>query len=157
MRLFTEQFELVASHPRAKTAGERFTQPDHLPAHLAAALATTRESSQAQADAIGPATAQVVSELLASHPVDRLRTALRVLRLAGQFSPARLEQACLRGLAYGDPHFATLKRLLTAGLETEPLPPTAEGPAEALVFARSPEELAQAILGGAKRGEATWN
>ncbi|MEP7357169.1 MAG: hypothetical protein ABI847_08015, partial [Anaerolineales bacterium] len=94
-----------------------FTQPDtctcgkcrcHLPAHLAAALATTREGSQAQADAIGPATAQVVSEFLTSRPVDRLRTALRVLRLAGQFSPGRLEAACVRGLAYGDTQFATL-------------------------------------------------
>ena len=159
VRLFTEQFELVASHPRAQTPGERFTQPDHLPAHLAAALATTRESSQAQADAIGPATAQIVSELLASRPVDRLRTALRVLRLAEQFSPARLEQACTRGLVYGDTHFATLKRLLQAGLEAEPLPAAAQCPTDALVFARSPEELARAILGGATPsvGGATWN
>jgi transposase len=152
MRLFTEQFELVASHPRAQASGERFTQPDHLPVRLAAALATTRESSQAQADALGPATAQVVSELLASRPVDRLRTALRVLRLAEQFSPARLEAACARGLAYGDTQFATLKRLLLAGLEHEPLPTPAACPPADLVFARSPEELARAILGG-----ATWN
>jgi hypothetical protein len=152
VRLFTEQFELIASHPRAQTPGERFTQPDHLPAHLAAALATSRETTQAQAEAIGPATAQVVRELLASRPVDRLRTALRVLRLAAQFSPARLEAACVRGLAYGDTHFATLKRLLQAGLEGEPLPTTVEGPTAALVFARSPEELARAILGG-----VTWN
>ena len=162
VRLFTERFELVASHPRAKTPGERFTQPDHLPAHLAAALATTRASTQTQAAAIGPATAQVVGELLASRPVDRLRTALRVLRLAGQFAPARLEAACTRGLVQGDTHFATLKRLLAAGLEREPLPPAADGPPEALVFARSPEELARAILGGANMGGAamggaTWN
>jgi transposase len=157
VRLFTERFELVASHPRAQTPGERFTQPDHLPAHLAAALSTTRETTQAQADAVGPATAQVVSELLASRPVDRLRTALRVLRLAGQFSPTRLEAACARGLAYGDAQFATLKRLLMAGLEADPLPaPPTNGP-DALVFARSPEELARAILGGADRGGAAWN
>lgn len=157
IRLFSEQFELVASHSRAKASGERLTQPDHLPAHLAAALATTRESSQAQANAIGPATAQVVSELLASRPVDRLRTAVRVLRLAEQFSPARLEQACARGLAYGEAQFATLKRLLLAGLESEPLPTAPECPTDSLVFARRPEELARALLAGANRGGATWN
>ena len=152
VRLFTEKFELVASHPRAQMPGERFTQPDHLPAHLAVALATTREGSQAQAEAIGPATAQVVNELLTSRPVDRLRTALRVLRLAGQFSPVRLEAACVRGLAYGDVQFATLKHLLQAGLEGEPLPAAPGCAADELVFARSPEELARAILRG-----ATWN
>ena len=162
MRLLTDQFELVASHPRAQTPGERFTQPDHLPAHLADVLATTRETSQAQADAIGPATAQVVGELLASRPVDRLRTALRVLRLAKHFSPARLEAACTRGQAYGDTQFATLKRVLVAGLEGDPLPAIAqcqnEAP-DALVFARSSEELAAAILGRATSGMggAKWN
>jgi len=157
IRLFTERFELVASHPRAKTPGERFTQPDHLPAHLAAALATTRESTQAQAERIGPATAQVVSELLASRPVDRLRTALRVLRLAEHFSSARLEAACVRGLAHGEIHFVTLKRLLEAGLDGEPLPATPECPTQELVFARSPDELARAILGGLPTGGAPWN
>ncbi len=157
VRLFTERFELVASHGRAKTPGERFTQPDHLPVHLAAALATTRESTQAQADTVGPATAQVVGKLLASRPLDRLRTALRVLRLAREFSPARLEAACVRGLAYGDTHLATLKRLLLSGFDQTSLPAQPEPVTEALVFARSPEELARAILGGAQRGGAAWN
>lgn len=175
VRLFTERFELVASHPRAQAPGERFTQPDHLPAHLAAALATpdrpkgapravgsgatTRETSQGQADAIGPATAQVVSELLASRPVDRLRTALRVLRLAEQFTPTRLETACRRGLAYGDTQFITLKRVLEASGEAEPQPAPIPTSGDGLVFARSPEELAQAILGGATHGAggAIWN
>jgi len=159
VRLFTERFELVASHPRAQAPGERFTQPDHLPAHLAAALATTRETSQVQADGIGPATAQVVSELLASRPVDRLRTALRVLRLAEQFTPARLETACRRGLTYGDTQFITLKHVLEAGGEAEPQPAPSPiaGDGDELIFARSPEELARAILGAANMGGATWN
>ena len=101
-----------------------------------------------------------MSELLASRPVDRLRTTLRVLRLAKQFSPARLEAACTRGQAYGDTQFATLKRVLQAGLEGDPLPAIAQGLNDApdeLVFARSSEELAAAILGGANMGGATWN
>lgn len=155
IRLFAEPLELVATHPRARQPGERHTQPDHLPADKAWALTLTRSTCQAQAEAIGPGTSQVVAELLASRPVDRFRTAVRVLRLAEQYTPARLEAACTVGLAYGDPSFSTLKRLLREGLETLPSPQGIPAPTplpETLVFARSADELAQAILGG-----ATWN
>ena len=44
IRLFTERFELVATHPRAAQPGQRFTQADHFPAHLARALTLTRQT-----------------------------------------------------------------------------------------------------------------
>jgi hypothetical protein len=81
IRLFSSSWELVATHPRAEQPGQRTTHPDHLPPHKVRGLTATRESSQAEAEAIGPTTAQVVAELLADRPVDRLRTALRVLAL----------------------------------------------------------------------------
>jgi transposase len=153
VRLFTDHFELVTTHPRATQPGQRFTQPDHLPAAKAQALSCTRASCQAQAEAIGLATQQVIAELLTSRPVDRFRTALRILRLAETFSPARLEAACALGLAHGDTSYVTLKRLLRDGLEAQPLPlPTAPA-REDLIFARTPAELAEAILGGG----AAWN
>ena len=157
IRLFSEPFELVATHPRATQPGERHTQPDHLPADKAWALTLTRPTCQAQAEAIGPATGEVVAELLASRPVDRFRTAVRVLRLAEHYTPARLEAACAVGQAYGDPSFCTLKRLLHEGLETLPLAPVPTPVAETLVFARSADELAQAILASASMGGAAWN
>jgi len=152
IRLFSEQYELVATHPHATQPGQRFTQPDHFPPHLARALLLTHDNCQAQADAIGPSAGQVIAELLASRPVDRFRTAMRILGLTDDFTPARLEAACTLGLAHGDPSYRTLKRLLRDGLESLPLPAPAAPAAETLVFARSPEELAQAILGG-----AAWN
>lgn len=154
IRVFAEDFQLVATHPRASQPGQRFTQSDHLPADKAHALTCTRLTCQAQADAIGPSTGQVIAELLASRPVDRFRTALRVLRLAEVYTPDRLEAACVLGLAYGDASLSTLKRILRDGLEAAiPITPslTTTQP-ESLVFARSADELADAILGG-----ALWN
>ena len=152
IRLFSEKFELVSTHPRATEPGQRFTQADHLPPDKAQALTLTRETCQSQAEAIGPATRQVVTELLAASPVDRFRTAVRVLRLADTYTAARLEAACALGLKHGDVALPTLKRLLQNRLEAmvsaQPAPPAAE----TLVFARSADELASAILGG-----VTWN
>ena len=94
----------------------------------------------------------MITELLESRPLDRFRSALYVLRLAETFTPARLEAACALGLAHGDVNLCTLKRMLEAGLEAA-IPITWPTPAaEALIFARPPEELAAAIVGG-----ATWN
>jgi transposase len=153
IRLFSEKFELLATHPRAMQPGQRFTHVDHLPPDKAKALTLTRQTCQAQADAIGSATSQVVTELLASTPVDRFRVAVRVLRLADTYPSDRLEAAVAFGLTYGDTSYRTLKRILQERLETtasaQPLAPSAN---EKLVFARNGDELAEAILGG-----ATWN
>ena len=153
IRLFSEKFELLATHPRATQPGQRFTHADHLPPDKAKALTLTRQTCQAQADAIGSATSQVVTELLASTPVDRFRVAVRVLRLADTYPSARLEAAMAFGLTYGDTSYRTLKRILQERLETTAMDqPSVTSPNEKLVFARNSDELAEAILGG-----ATWN
>lgn len=152
IRLFSEHHELVATHPRAAQPGQRFTQPDHFPPHLARALTLTRQTCQTHAEAIGPATGQVVAELLAARPVDRFRTAVRILGLIDDCRPDRLEAACRLGLAYGDTTYRTLKRILRDGLDQCPAPVPGASPEGAQVFARTPQELAQAILGG-----AAWN
>ena len=154
VRLFASDFSLAATHTRAQAPGQRFTLLDHLPPEKVRGLTATHASCQADAEAIGPATAQVVAELLASRPVDRLRTALRVLALADRYTPARLEAACSRGLAFGEADLPALRRILAEGLDTCVLPkPEWSAPTEAvLVFARPAHELAEAILGG-----ATWN
>jgi len=159
VRLFSEKFDLLATHLRAQQPGQRLTNSDHWPAHKVQALHLTRQTCQVQAERIGPATSQIVAELLAARPVDKFRIARRVLTLAEEHTPVRLEAASRLALTYGDPSFCTLKRILQNRLEslapqasaTGPLPP------ETLVFARTPEELAQAILGGANMGGVRWN
>src|SRR5262249_23608105 len=153
VRLFSNTHELIATHPRATAPGQRFTQPDHLPTEKLRGWSASREQCLTEAQAMGPHTRQVITELLQSRPVDRLRSALYVLQLAATLPPARLEAGCARGLAFGDTSGLALKRILAQGLDqcvwpTSPLPQ----PAEPLRFARSADELAATILGG-----TPWN
>ena len=153
IRLFTGDFQLLATHSRATHPGQRLTQLDHLPPEKVRGLTATRASCRAEAEAIGPATMQVIAALLDSRPVDRLRTALRVLHLAETYTPVRLEAACIRGLAFGDCQLPTLKRILAEGLEQLVLPPgLLPAPSETFVFVRPAEEFAEAVAGG-----VTWN
>src|SRR3989304_10590462 len=137
---------MAASRPRRNPPVFRATRTAPPPARP---LPLPRDTCQARAEALGPSTGAVIAELLASHPLDRFRTAVRILGLTDDFTPARLEAACTLGLAHGDPSYRTLKRLLRDGLESLPHPAPAAPAAETLVFAGSPEDLAQAILAGA--------
>ena len=117
VELYNAQHELVATHDRAAAPGERMTHLGHLPAEKVTGLTLTRETCRAQAATIGPATAALVEMLLDHRPEDRLRSAGRLLRLATQTSPTRLEQACARAQAYGSADYSSVKRILAAGLE----------------------------------------
>ena len=152
IRLFSDAFELLATHSRATHPGQRVTHLDHLPPEKVRGLTSTRASCRMQAEQIGPATTQVLTELLDARPVDKFRTALRVLHLADTYTPARLEAACVRGLAFGDVQLVTLKHILAERLDELVLPATVlPQSSEAFVFVRPPEEFAAAVQGG-----ATW-
>ena len=149
---FSGDFQLIATHTRATQAGQQLTQLDHLPPDKVRGATINRDLCRAEAQDIGPATTQVIQELLDSRPVDKMRTALRILKLSDTYTPARLEAACARGITFGDTSLVTLKRILTEGLELVALPLPVPLAPEALVFVRPPEELAQAVSGG-----AAWN
>jgi hypothetical protein len=151
-RLFSDDFELIATHARATQAGQRLTVLDHLPPEKIRGATLTRDLCYAQAQDIGPATTQVVAELLEARPVDKFRTVLRVLHLADTYTPARLEAACARGVAFGDTSLPTLKRILVEKLELQTLPLPLPVRAESFVFVRPAEELAQVVSGG-----VAWN
>lgn len=151
VRLYTLDYQLVATHERAGQPGERQTHPDHLPPTKRAGWRLNREECQATAATIGAATGQVVSTLLADPVLDRLRMVGRLLRLRERFDDQRLEAACQRALHFGDPRYSTVKRILTEGLETEPMLALLPAP-PAHTFARSAAELVGAQLGG-----ATWS
>lgn len=148
--LFDADHHLVATHDRATQPGERKTHPAHLPPHKLPGLLWSRPVCQERADAIGPATSQVVAALLAHRPEDRLAVARRVLKLADRHSPMRLEQACARARAYGTADYPMLKRILAAGTEAVPIeaPPPSPAPRN-LVFLRQAGEFAAGLLAAA--------
>jgi transposase len=119
--LFAEH-ELVASHPRARRRGQRFTRKEHLPPTKVAGLLDTPAVCLRRAQEIGPCTAELVGSLLGERPLDRLRTAQAVLRLAHKFSPRRLEAGCARALCFSETSYGAVKRILDRGLDLEPVP-----------------------------------
>lgn len=88
---------------------------------------------------LGPAVVEVMASLLEVNALHRLRSAQGVIRLADKYSPERLDAACARALAAGDPSYRTVKGILAAGTETEPGAETAE--ADAPAHLHGPEAL----------------
>jgi transposase len=158
VELYTADHQLVATHSRARHPGERQTHLDHLPPEKVPGLLLTREGCRAQAQAIGPATTALVDALLDERPVDRLRVAGRVLRLAQTFSAPRLEQACVRATHFGAGDYLTVKRILQEGLDQEPL---ASGDAVASVaadrytFVRHASEFVAGLFGASSGATGT--
>lgn len=151
VRVYTSDYELVALHSRANHPGQRLTLLDHLPPEKVPGLLLNRPGCQQQAVQIGPATAQLVQQLLDHRPEDRLRTAGKLLRLTERFGKERLEAACARALHFEDPAYLTVKRILEQGLDQQPLLQPAQPP-PAKTFVRSAQEFARNLIGG-----GLWN
>jgi hypothetical protein len=121
----------------------------------------------------------LVQELLDHRPVDRLRVAGRLLRLAQVHSPERLERACTRARHFGEPDYVTVKRILqehldaaTFGASTAfaapPSPVTAPNAAPAgtpvrggdavsprYAFVRHASEFVASLFGGSRGGDSS--
>ncbi len=151
VEVYTADHQLVATHTRAAAPGERQTCLDHLPPEKVPNLTITRETCRRHAQTVGPATTRIVEGLLAHRPEDRLRTAGRLLRLAQQPSPARLERACARACAFGAEDYPTVKRILHEELEAAEAPPApAAAAARAYTFVRHAGEFVASLLGGSR-------
>jgi hypothetical protein len=75
---------------------------------------------------LGVSVLAVVEALFELNALHRLRSAQGVVRLAERYTPERLDAACARALAVGDPSYRTVKGILVAGTEHEGEPePTA--------------------------------
>lgn len=109
--------ELVATHTRCESAGEKRTVFDHMPPNAQAYLRQTPEWCRERAEAIGPTCRALVDQLLADRVVERLDAARGVVDLAKQYSSARVESACRRALAFDDPRYRTVKTILGRGLD----------------------------------------
>ncbi|CAI7979065.1 hypothetical protein FRAHR75_570015 [Frankia sp. Hr75.2] len=102
--------QLVKTHPR-KVRGKQTDLGDYPPEKIAFHMRTPTWC-RAQAEKVGPACVQLVGGLLAENALYRLRAAQGVLGLADRHDPARLEAACAKALAVGDPSYRTVKGTL---------------------------------------------
>jgi transposase len=134
--------ELIKSHPR-KIRGKQTDYSDYPPEKIAFHMRTPAWCRR-QAAAVGPACEQVIAELLTDNALYRLRAAQGVIGLADKHDPGRLEAACAKAIAAGDPSYRTVRGILAAGAERDQLPATA-GDGGAAAFLRGPASFANVI------------
>ena len=146
VRIYTADWQLVATHTLAVAPGERLTHLDHVPPTKLPGLLLGTAMCLDRATELGPATHQVVATLLDDPVVDRLRTVGRILRLADQTGAERLEAACARAVAYGEVSHRAIKAILAQGLDQVPPPDLPSAPAQAYV--RSAHDLLGHLFGG---------
>jgi hypothetical protein len=147
IRIYSETFDLIATHTRSNEAGACVTQLDHLPPQKVPGLLRTRETAQAEAAAIGPATQQVVATLLDEPAIDRLPMVHRLLGLREPYGAERLEAACAWALQQQDAlSHGSIKRILEQSLDQQPDPATPDAP-PATSFVRSAQELLGHLFG----------
>jgi transposase len=154
-------YALVATHSRATQAGQRLTNPAHLPPNKAKGLLLSPlmefvGTYRQRAEAIGPFTAQAIELLLADKVVDRHSSAHRLIGLADKHSKAVLERACKHAFELGDPSPTTIRNMVkictasVSGMAGVEWTHAGTGHGEALsaptpAFARPVEELIPAM------------
>ena len=112
-------YELVKTHLRG-AKGQRVTDWNDYPPEKAAFFQRTPDWYRERASLIGKSTRETVDALLDKHAFHYLRQCQGILRLAEKYGQGRLEQACARANAFGDPAYRTVKTRLERGLDKEP-------------------------------------
>ena len=101
----------------------RSTNFEHYPPHKIAHTLRSVTWCRTQADQIGPGAVAIVAELSAVNAIHRLRAIQGIIRLRDTYGEHRLDAACARALAVGDPRYRTVKGILVAGTEHGDAPP----------------------------------
>jgi transposase len=107
---------VVATHVRRERG--RATNVEHYPPERIAFHMRTPTWCREVAEQVGPACCEVIANLLEVNALFRLRAAQGVVGMATKHTPARLEAACAKAIAVGDPSYRTIKGILIAGTET---------------------------------------
>lgn len=108
--------QVVATHVRRERG--RATNVEHYPPEKIAFHMRTPTWCREVAEQVGPVCCEVIAALLQVNALFRLRAAQGVLGLRDKHTPARLEAACAKAIAVGDPSYRTIKGILIAGTET---------------------------------------
>jgi len=123
----THDGKVVATHVRCEKG--RSTTVAHYPPERIAFHMRTPTWCRQVAEQVGPACRQVIATLLEVNALFRLRAAQGVLGLGAKHSPTRLEAACAKAIAVGDPSYRTIKGILIAGTEAPDQAGGGAGPA----------------------------
>ncbi len=113
-------YELIKTHSKGDK-GRRVTDWNDYPPEKAAFFQRTPEWYRHKASLIGTSTRETVESLLKEHAFHHLRQCQGILRLREAYGEERLEQACARANAFGDPCYRTVKTILERGLDKQPL------------------------------------
>jgi transposase len=121
----------LASHRRRRGRGQCATDPAHMPAAHRAHAEWTPSRLITWAGTTGPATAALVTAMLAAkpHPEQGYRACLGLMRLSKRYGPARMEAACTRALQLHAPSYRTVATILATGADRVPLADEPEAPA----------------------------
>ena len=137
-------FELIKTHLRG-VKGQRVTDWNDYPPEKAAFFQRTPDWYRQRDSLIGTSTRETVEALLTEHAFHNLRQCQGILRLTEKYGEVRLEQACARANAFGDPRYRTVKTILERELDTEPVLVESVRPAGA--FLHGPDRLFYSIKG----------
>lgn len=113
----------VASHIRSRGRGQTTTNEEHRPKSHRAYLQWTPSRMVQWAETIGPHTAKAFERIMSAqpHPESGYRGCLGIIRLAKQYSDARVEAACERALLSGACRFKRIESILKTGLDKVPV------------------------------------
>jgi transposase len=116
----------VASHLRSRGRGAAVTDNEHRPKSHRAHLEWTPSRMVRWAETIGPHTALLFERIMADkpHPEMGYRACLGIIRLARQYSEARMEAAAERAVLTGACRYKSVKSILKNSLDQQPLPPS---------------------------------
>jgi transposase len=123
----------IASHRRRSGRGHYATDPAHMPAAHRAHAEWTPSRLIAWAGTTGPATADLVTAILATkpHPEQGYRACLGLMRLSKRYGSERMEGACARAGQLRAPSYRTVATILATGADRVPL---ADGPEPLVVL-----------------------
>ena len=107
----------------------RSTNFEHYPPHKIAHTLRSVSWCRSQAEQIGPGAVAIVIELSTVNAIHRLRAIQGIIGLRQKYTDDRLDAACARALAVGDPRYRTVKGILAAGTEHGQEPPARNTPA----------------------------
>ncbi|MDO8674154.1 MAG: IS21 family transposase [Dehalococcoidia bacterium] len=137
--------ELVKTHLRLHDGGRRTDWNDY-PPEKAQFFQRHPDWCRTKAAKLGPEVAQVVEHLLSLHALHYLRQCQGIIGLTDKYGAPRVDAACQRANAFGDPSYKTVKTILEKGLEGQlALDLASVLPKRAGAYLHGPEQLFAAV------------